>query len=398
MIYKKVNFRFVKILFFLFFFSLVGCIDPIEPEFDLKEGTLYVDAFITTTENASFVKITKSVIGAGNSIGRFRNEFVTGADISFRNVDSGEVVILEEQEDAYVPPSDFVAAINDSWELLIVLSDGTQYQSSPEKIIKAVEIADIKATYNPELVFREDSNKFAPGHFISIDFDDPADENNYYFWNYRSFERLTYCDTCTNSVLRGGVCVENPYRSSRFGTYKFGYVCETDCWQIRYSSDINIFSDEFTNGNSVNGIPVANVLLFNKQDIVVRVEQFSISAAAYEYNKIIKDLVDNNGSFNAPPPAALIGNMFNPNDQEEFVLGRFSAAATTTKSVFIDRTDIIEPNVLPLEFIEIEDCQSVCPPGTCPPLGLSCPVFTSAECTETRFRTGIEPEGWIEQN
>ncbi|HAI38656.1 MAG TPA: DUF4249 domain-containing protein, partial [Maribacter sp.] len=99
----------------------------------------------------------------------------------------------------------------------------------------------------------------------------------------------------------------------------------SDCWQIRYNNRVNILADEFINGSTFE-LPVANLLLYNKSKILIELQQYSISASAYKYFSVLKDIVDDSNGLNAPPPAALLGNIINPNDEEEVVLGRFTVA------------------------------------------------------------------------
>ena len=99
-----------------------------------------------------------------------------------------------------------------------------------------------------------------------------------------------------------------------------------------------------------------------------------------------------------PPPSALIGNMFNPQDENEFVLGRFTAAATTKKSIFINREDIAEPPIEETGPLVLEDCFILCVAEQCTGEAPPCsrPMITSASCSETRFQTAVEPDGWEE--
>lgn len=373
-------------------FFLMGCIDPVEPVFENEEGLIYVDAFLSNTLGSSFVTVSESIL----DFNRLKFEFLSDAEVKYHNVETDMEVTLVSQGNTYVPPSDFVAELGSSWELFILLPDGREYQSSPERITEPVTISDIRATYNPELVFRENEEKFLPGHFISIDIDDPADKENYYFWRFTSFENLVVCQNCTNSILRNGECQENPVPQS--GDYTVDYLCDQDCWRKRFNENIKIFSDEFADGLQINGLPVADVLLYSKENIVVEVQQFSLTRKAYEYYKVLKDIVDNNGGLNAPPPSALIGNMFNPQDENEFVLGRFTAAATTKKSIFIDRGNIVEPPIEKTGFLELETCLLLCVPEQCNGEAIPCnePIITTTTCSENRFQTAIEPDGWVQ--
>jgi len=372
--------------------SIIECVDPADPEFELKEGLIFVDAFVSTTPQSSFVTITESVF----SFDRLVREFVSGASVQYRNTDTNQLIALTEQEGTYLPPMDFVGVVGESWELQITLADGREYRSQPERIIPAVEIVDVRSNFNPDLVFRPTAGSFVPGHSISVDFDDPPGEENFYFWSFRSFERLIICKTCENSIFRNGECEPNDPDADRQNTYD--YRCESSCWFIRTNENIKIFDDEFTNGRSINNLPIADVVLFSNQNIVVQIQQFSLTASAYEFYRVLQDLVDNTAGINAPPPAALIGNMFNPNDDTEFVLGRFTAAPSTTRNIFIDRSDIQEPP-LDNELFIFESCNEVCPPIACPPFfDPLCRPVLMAPCEETRFKTSITPEGWINLN
>ncbi len=369
-----------KVLLVLFSFNLVSCIDPVEPEFEFQENLVFIEGFVATSTGASFVNLNESVLSGSG----YLNIFIDGAEVNFINTNTNEIIRLIEEEETYVPPANFIASVGDSWQLEVTLSDGRQYQSLPEIISQPVAISSLSATYNPNLLFKESSNEFVPGHSVSVTFDDPIDKENYYYWRFRSFEKLITCWLCNDGIFRNGACEDHdpPFGEGHYHTY----ACETDCWKIRYNENIKLFTDRFSNGNTINELPIADVLLYSKRDILVEVQQYSLSLSGYNYYKKLKDVVENNSGFNAPPPAALIGNMFNPNDSEEFVLGRFTAASTVTSSIFIDqRTSISErqlearpPVLMPEDFPEF----------------LGQEIVSRAPCIEGRFRTSVHPNGW----
>lgn len=362
-----------SIVFFLLLILFSDCVDPVEPEFFFKEGLIYVDAFVSTSIGASYVSIYES----NTEFRLYRNIFMEGASVSFKNVETSVLVNLVEQENTYVPPDDFVASVGETWELNIMLADGRQYQSFPEKIIKTVAVSNIKASYDSELFFNADKEDFLPGHSISISFEDPLDETNYYYWRFRSFEPLTYCAICYDGFFRNGACTVD---ASGATLPYYTYLCETKCFKIRFSENVELFSDEFVNGLLVSNLPVAKVPFYTKSNILVEVQQFSLSPSAHKYFNILKGIIDNSGGFNAPPPAALIGNVYSLNDKEEPVLGRFTAAASSIKSIFIDRSGIEEPQLEKSIKGSFEE-----PPG-----------IMYASCEETRYSTAFTPEGWID--
>lgn len=362
----------------------ISCVDPIEPDFELREGLIFIEGFASTEPGVSFVSITESAI----EFGVYVVNFVEGASANLENVDNGDIVPLVEIEEAYVPPEDFTVAPGESWKLNIRMPNGKQYTSQIETVLSPVPITNLKVQYDAELEFREIfGGRFIPGHEIFISFTDPPDAGNYYYWSYRSYENLDICEKCRESYFRDGDCQPLPRGIGGLQPY-YDYPCQSDCWRIRFPESIPIFEDEFSNGRTITDFSIGNAILYTKEDMVIEVQQFAISASAHEYYKVLKDLVDNNSGFNAPPPAGLVGNMFNPADSEEFVFGRFTAAATSVASVFVDRTFIGEEALEGREPLITEPTfLSPLPP----------PATVSAPCSETRFRTAIRPEAWIDQ-
>lgn len=370
---------------------LVECTEPVRPEFDFKSGLVSVEGFVSTTPGGSFVRINElNEFNVGTN--SYENVFISGAEVSFINTDTGNEINLTEDEEAeiYIPPVDFAGTVGNTWELTVSLVDGRVYRSFPETIVESVVISTINATYNPELTFNVELDDFAPGHSIAVGFEDPSEGENYYYWSFRSFELKDICMICYGShIYREDTCIPVdpfPYPPDEPVPF-YTYLCENDCWRIRYNQNIKIFSDKFSNGLKVAGLPAADVLLHTKRDILVEVQQFSLSAAAYEYYETLKDIVDDNGGFNSPPSAALIGNMFNPNNTDEFVLGRFTAASNSTANIFIDRSNI-EESQLETEILFSEEMAP--PPGIAPEdwvFYIPCP-------RESRYNTSIRPEGW----
>ena len=368
----------VKFLLLVSPFLFTNCIDPVEPEFEFKEGLVFIEGIATTVKGGSYVIINKSV----NEFGINKTKFENGAYVSFVNSLTGQVVELVELEGAYVPSIEFMANVGEQWEIDVVLEDGRQYRSQPETVLESVPISNIKATYNPELQYNDGTGSFEPGHAISISFNDPVNEENYYYWTFKSYENLLVCQVCFDGIFRDGLCGPTSISTPDY----FNYTCDTDCWKVRYPESISLFDDKFSNGKTTTDLIVANVPLYTKENIVVEIQQLSLTPDAFDYYKVLKDLVDNNSGFNAPPPAALIGNIYNPNDPDDFVFGRFTAAATSSTDIFIERGNIPENSLDPQKPLSIEPTfMSPYPP----------PATIEAPCNEGRFRTAIQPEAWI---
>ncbi len=371
----------------------LGCIDPVAPEFDYEAGIVYVDAFVSGIAGGSYAIITESLVEGDD----YDNVPVSDATVRFRNVTLGEEILLVESEGVYLPEQEIAVPEGEIWQMVIDFPDGRRYESELETVVAQVPIAAINGSYDPELIFSDTEETFVPGHRVTIDIEDPADESNYYYWTSRTFETLDICATCERSILRNGECEPNPIGGNRQPIYD--YACDTDCWTIRYGTDVRIFSDEFTDGMQINALPVADVLLYTKENILVEIQQFCLSAPAYRYYQILNDLVDNVGNINAPPPAALLGNMYNVNDPNESVLGRFTAANPTVATIAFERSDIEEETLEETGRIpSFEACNEVCPQLVCdggPQPDPPCFPVTQTTCDISDTRTNIRPVGWI---
>lgn len=372
-------FFFQRIFIFILSLTLFTCTNPISPEYQFIDGLIYIEGFVGTTEGSSYLKITESEVGAN-----YRNVFVSGANAAFINANSSERISLSEVNSEYIPPSDFMGQIGEQWYLEVSLPNGELYLSEIETISSAVPISELSVTYDKKLEFNEDYDKFIPGHEIAITFNDPPDQANYYYWRIKTYDKAQFCKICEKGYYRNDCIAFDPFIFG-YPPY-FTYWCDSDCWQIDYGSNIQIFSDKFSNGTTTSSLPIANLLLTRKTKILVEIQQFSITPKAYDYYRTIKDLIDNNGGLNAPLPAALIGNMYNPQDPNEFVLGRFTASAATTKSIMIDRR-LLDEYPIASQIAPSPEQDS----GPTPR-----PIEYFAPCEESRFRTLTQPEGWIE--
>lgn len=368
----------------------VACIEPTKPEFDFLTGLVTVEAIISNEEGTSFVRIQESELSPAFNIETYLNTPVNNAQVTFINTNTLDVVNLTEGIDGevYLPPANFKALIGDTWELDIKLPDGRHYKSLPETLKTPVQIDAIEAVYNPELEFVSETNRLLPGHSINVTFNDPSNEKNYYYWTFKSFEPKRVCLICTDSYYRNEVCDNfNGFfpTPNQLEPFHITYLCEVECWRIRHTQNIEILDDEFVNGLTLNQIPVANILLYTRENILVELSQCSISQSAYRYYKTVKDIIKNNGGLNATPPAALVGNLYNVNEENEYVLGRFTATSTLRTDIFIDRTTIQE-DPLEMQGNNPENENQGTPPGI--------PAVYVAPCVETFYSTAIKPDNW----
>jgi hypothetical protein len=361
------------ILIYLMLISLPSCVDQVDAEYAYQDNIIFIDAYALTQIGTSSVSISRSNWDERN----YSIKPVEGASVKLENINAGfSVDFIADSTGVYLGPANFAVVPEETWVLHIELADGRKFESQPETVKSPIPIDDIKAEYSPEVVFNEARNSFVPGHLISIDWQDPEAEENYYLWKYRTFEPLFVCKTCFDGRLRNGECEDLP---NRFGPDYYNYLCDPACWQIKYEEEPIIFEDRLFDGSSIENKEIVILPFFRRPNILIEVQQLSIDKSTYNYFKILSDQVSASGGLNAPPAAPLLGNIFNPDDPSEIVLGNFTAAGVSSKSIFIDRSPLLELPIRPDDNLILETC-------------IPCP--TSYPCMETFNRTSVEPTGW----
>ena len=370
MISKKHTLSASLITVLMFF---MGCVDPVSPEFDFQDDVLFVDAYVLTQPGASTVSIKNSYYDKRD----YRIETLENAIVIVENTITGDQVeFLEDSTGIYVCPIDFSASVGESWKLYIELEDGRKIESKPETVNPAVPIEQVTTEFSSEVKYDIASDEFIPGHSVRLDWKDPPGERNFYLWKFRTFEPQIVCKTCERGIYRNGKCEEI---TSGFVPPYYDYLCDPACWRIRYGEELPIFEDRLSDGAQITGREIAVVPYYRRQDVLIQIQQLSLSETSFEYFKVINNLISESGGLNAPPPAALLGNLFNPDDPSEFVLGQLTASAVSVENVFIDRSDITDLPITPDPIIRTETC------ATCPVL---------FPCEEGRFRTTVKPDGW----
>ena len=362
--------------FTLLVLVLSSCIDPVVPEFRFRDGFLLVDGEVTNEPDRSYVTISLTELIAN------RYELNPFAVQSVEVIaDNGEVTIFTQVEDSkfYQPPPGFAGTPGRTYFIRIMTAEGQIIESSPETMVEAVPIDNLQMVFDQEAYFSNDRRRFIPSFRFLVDFQDPAGETNYYRYRYRTWEQEEVCLSCSfgqaNAVTMS--CV--PTEASQ-SVRRYDYLCAEPCWERTISERVNVFSDEFINGNRVSGYEAARIDWDWQGFLLVIIEQQSITRENYQYNRVVSELSDGSGGLNSTLPAALDGNIDSETEGGFPVLGYFGVAATTTDRVFFDRDTV---NGEPLPFDAAFNLDVPPPPG----------VAYLHPC-EGVNRSNVRPEGW----
>ena len=108
----------------------------------------------------------------------------------------------ETTEGAYQLPADFTGQPGHAYQLRFQLSDGAQYASDTQLLpaIPVLLISKVSSRFNAKSFSPALDGFFAAGHDLFVDFHDPAEQHNYYRWDWKMWEKQVFCRSCYQGI------------------------------------------------------------------------------------------------------------------------------------------------------------------------------------------------------
>jgi hypothetical protein len=380
------HFKMNKVFLSSFLIGLcMSCVTPIN-NFEQISSTkfLTIDATITDQPNISKLNIYKSSDDITNSV--FKP--ISQAKIYYLD-EKGLIETLTESSvlGTYLPSKNFKGKVGSTYTLFIETSDGSKYQSSPETMKASPEIDKIFTNYELRDNFSKGDARRG-GFNVYVDFQDSPTIGDNYQWVWTHYERANTCSNCFFGTynFRLNTCVINVPPTN----LTLNYRCNTDCWNISYSSELNVLSDSYLNGKRITGKQVARVPFDSTSNYYLQLEQRVITRNAFNYYQDLKIQTQNNGTlFDIPAETQFSFNIKSVTNPDEKILGIFDVYSVKKKIIYIDRISGVPTNESPV-FVNVVEGKIV----ECTPLEASLGCMDKTPCVEGRFRTKMKPEGW----
>lgn len=380
---RKINI----ILYLLTIGSFLSCVTKLNDFEPMpSEPILTIEATLSDQPKSHRVYISYSTPSILSSLG---SEQVKGAKVTLTD-DLGRTETLNEvTKGIYETSSSYQGEVGRSYVLSIVLPDGTSYRSSPQLLKAAPKIEKIANEFVIKDQFQEKDGR-RMGFDVTLNFKDSLETEQYYQWVWTHYERTLYCISCPNGYPRpDGTCSNGDlegvdlYLPGR----PINYQCYENCFDIAYSTDINILSDELLNGQEVAGWPIARVPFDSALPYYLLIEQRRISKENYMYLRAVKNGIEQTGTlFDTPVETPLSPNIQCIDDPQKKILGAFIVFGVDEKLVYIKR-DSAALLYAPIRKI-YQGREPYTPPSPAmPPRG---------PCIESKYRTKQTPKNWIE--
>lgn len=283
--------------------SFTGCVRPIDVEIDDNQSVLVVEGLITDKPGPYEVKLTQTAAYTHEIEGV--NFPVSGAVVTLYD-DAGNAEVLWEEGNGIYRTSYIQGRPGRSYHITIETMEGAFIESIPETMPYPAEVDSFYYE------FIEESPITRAGHSVHLVINDPEETRNYYRWRWQGyyifhtqFERLAPCPTM--------------------------------CWRYEYDQDyLKVVNDRLFDGN-VFDQEIYLVPFFDLGNYLLSIEQYNITASAYEFWKLVDEQVNQSGTVFDPPPSRIRGNLFYPDQPDRNVLGYFQASSITKVPVLLKR-------------------------------------------------------------
>ncbi len=375
-----------NILFYLFLLGVVtwACVNPIK-DFVQIDATSFttIEADISDDPELSKVRLT-------SSSNRLLSQLalpISKAVVSVTDQSGTQTVFTEGIPlGTYYPPKGFLGKVGSTYKLNVKMLTGQTYESTAETMKAVPEIENAITRFETFDQYSKVDIRRA-GFTVYLDFKDLPSEGDFYLWNWKHYEKIGFCATCTDGGkydFKKLDCVQPKFPTDAI----LNYMCDGNCWDISSNNDLNVFSDVLTNGQRVVGRQVARIPFDNWTPYYFRLEQRSITKNAFAFYQSLISQVQSSGSlFDVPAETRFSLNIKSITKPTERVLGIFNVFSVRKKIFIIDRKKDIPVGELPIVSI-IPGETYACPPGS-----VGCQ--DKAPCIESPTRTKITPEGWV---
>jgi len=373
-----------------------ACVEPYEPVgLNLEGEILVVDATLTDQPEPQTVRLTRSL---AKPFDEFVEEPLTGAQVVVEVNDSPQT-LREPSPGLYALPEGFRGKAGDRFRLRFTTPAGRRYESAVETMRAGAPIEKVYDVFDEKGIPNAEKTAFTPANLVYIDTQDLPGERNFYRWTWTLWERQDWCYSCQNSVLAGtdgrsaNRCGYNSFvMNNPIPPGFYDYQCRSRCWDLLFSEEINVFSDQFADGRRVTGRLVGRIPYLQSRGALVEIRQQALTPTAYRYYELFARQTQANGGLADTPPAPLVGNVRNLDDEREIVSGYFTVGAVSKFRYWLDRKSATG---FPIGLFSVQNG------GRTPvPEPVSRTPFEdrppTAFCVPGATRTPTVPEGWRE--
>lgn len=347
-------------------FLLSACITPYDTT-NIFQEALVVEGLITDQPGPYVVNIAKSKSLSFDS--QFDEPVIVPGAVVVIEDDIGNSEELKEKSPGSYQTTSFQGVIGRSYSIRITTSEGSTYQSAPEKLESVGDFENLRYEFV--------QNETPPPIFVSFALGAPHDihstngfniyidskvlpeQSGRVWWRWAgTFKIFTHPELQIEAIgvplgepvivpaapPCSGYVVTNPHTVFASIRGPVGPCTCCTCWITEYNtnpiiSDPNFIGSEGQINNYKVAFIEANRRTFYEK-YYLEVQQLSVSSTMYNFWKRVLVQKGNSGNLFQIPPPKITGNIKPISSGSIPVIGYFAAASMRTHGITIQRSDI----------------------------------------------------------
>ena len=301
---------------------LTGCIDPFRPDIRETQNLLVVNGIVSDTPGMHYVEITRSspynqpaYIPVPGCVVRVEND--QGGGVTYEEIGKGWYGANLE------PP---FLGLSRSYRLLVFTPEGKEYQSDYEPLLPCPRLDSLY--FEIEHQETDDPLRSYYGIRFLVDVKPEAGATRNVLW--KLVETYEYHSTWVIQYIWDGkeLTEFRPPIDSLYTCFKTGSIR-----QLFAASTRDLVRNELDH-YPLNYVSNQTGRLLYKYSLLV--SQYSLSDDAFTYWETVKKQTNETGGLYETQPAVARGNIYNPDDPGELVLGYFFASQIRERRILVE--------------------------------------------------------------
>jgi len=311
-------------------FLIFGCVETFIPKINnFEESFLIVDGSISNIEGPYAVNLM--LTSDLNSI----SSPVSGASVVIESR-SGLSEELDEFSTGQYKTNSMIGVVGESYKLTVSFNEDI-YQSDWETINQAPKIDSIYYQSRTIEIGQFGKKSELDGIQFHVNVKGRNQDSRFFRFEWDETWKIDVEYPLKYDYL-GNDIIQEPNTASTTNT----------CWRNALSNDINIATTFGLSENSLLNYEVGfvdpnNQRFKNRYSHLIRL--IELSEKEYLFWKNLKESNDDTGGLFEKQPAKVVGNMTNITNNNNIVLGYFSASGVSEKRMFISGADIYPLNI-----------------------------------------------------
>jgi len=383
--------KFQNIILILLLLALTACVDEYWPELTKYENLLVVDGTITNAPGPYIVKLSIS-----SSVNDSRENPLGGASIIIRYQSGNAETLSEIEKGTYsTSPSGIQGILGSKYRIEITTPDNNNYFSPFTEMKAPVGLDTVYA--NIEYKYSEELIHDLSGYQFYLDTKLAETRKNYFMWDLSATYQYN-ADFLIRFIFNGTLTAfpEADSLQTCWRTYKVQ--------EIYTSSTVDLTEPVITN------FPICFIST-ETRELSIRysllVKQYTLNFEDYQFWNSVKKQNADQGGLYTNQPYQIRGNIYNPENPNEIILGNFTVAGVSEKRIFVDKPWMLTMYypVCEITDVDIENFGTIFlyPPQSWPVYATTtvggAPAIPAQECMDCRKNGGtiVKPDFWIDK-